>query len=202
MCCRLQIISQAAEIGIVGFRIVRRLGGDDLLFPAGELRRNWSAMLSATSLSTEKMSVSLRSKVSAQRCESLAALISCTFTRTASPLFCTLPSRMWATPSCLRDLRQVSRRAFVVLSRSARDHFQIGDLRQARQDFVLDAVGKVGVGFVLAQVFEGKTAMLFSGSPSPIASDLGKTKRCRWRSRRAPQRNGDLPPSAHRAAAS
>src|SRR5437764_13577901 len=55
----------------------------------------------ATSLSTEKMSISLRSKVSAHRWESLAALISCTFTCTASPLFCTPPSRMGATPSCL-----------------------------------------------------------------------------------------------------
>src|SRR5437899_1042424 len=54
--------------------------------------RNWSAMALATSLSTERMSVSLRSKVSAQRWESLVALISCTFTRTISPLFCTFPS--------------------------------------------------------------------------------------------------------------
>src|SRR5205814_941359 len=58
-------------------------------------------MALATSLSTEKMSVSLRSNVSAQRCESLTALISCTFTRTESALFCTLPSRMFATPSRL-----------------------------------------------------------------------------------------------------
>src|SRR5437667_1588065 len=58
-------------------------------------------MALATSLSTEKMSVSLRSNVSAQRWESLAALISWTFTRTTSPLFCTLPSTMWATPSSL-----------------------------------------------------------------------------------------------------
>src|SRR6266576_1864755 len=57
-------------------------------------------MALATSLSTEKMSLSLRSNVSAQRCESLAALINCTFTRTASPLFCTLPSRMCAPASC------------------------------------------------------------------------------------------------------
>src|SRR6266403_609065 len=41
-----------------------------------------------------KMSVSLRSNVSAQTWESLAALISWTLTRTASPLFWTLPSRM------------------------------------------------------------------------------------------------------------
>ena len=59
-----------------------------------------SAMALATSLSTDKMSVSLRSNVSDQRWESLAALINCTFTRTVPAFFCTLPSRMWATPSC------------------------------------------------------------------------------------------------------
>src|SRR5439155_52057 len=60
---------------------------------SGPLRcaRSCSAMALATSLSTEKMSVNLRSNISAQRWESLGALISCTFTRTASPLFCTLP---------------------------------------------------------------------------------------------------------------
>ena len=33
---RLEIISEAAQIGIVGFRILRRLRGDDLLFQAGQ----------------------------------------------------------------------------------------------------------------------------------------------------------------------
>jgi len=49
--------------------------------------------------------------VSDQRCESLTALISCTLTRTVSALFCTLPSRMWATPSCFA----ISRRFFGAL---------------------------------------------------------------------------------------
>src|SRR5438552_15604837 len=101
---------------------------------------NWSAIDLATSLSTEKMSVSLRSKVSAHRCESLAALISCTFTRTASALFCTLPSsfllRCGRRPVAWHmgdaqlpgDLRQVLRRAFVMLRGCARDHLQISDL--------------------------------------------------------------------------
>ena len=43
-----------------------------------------------------------------------------------------------------------------MLRRSARNHFQIGDLGQARQNFLLDAVGKVGVRFIIAQVFERK----------------------------------------------
>src|SRR6266581_1754559 len=90
--------------------------------------RSWSAMAFATSLSTEKMSVSLRSNVSAHRWESLAALISCTFTRTASPLFCTLPSRDVGNAKLLADLGQVFRRTFVMLRGSARDYLQIGDL--------------------------------------------------------------------------
>ena len=32
----------------------------------------------------------------------------------------------------LRDLRQIFRHAFEMLGRSPRDHFQIGDFRQAR----------------------------------------------------------------------
>ena len=41
-----------------------------------------------------------------------------------------------------------------MLRRCARDDFQIGDLGQARQDFILDAIGEVSVGFVLAQIFK------------------------------------------------
>ena len=41
-----------------------------------------------------------------------------------------------------------------MLRGSARDHLQIGDLRQASQNFVLDAVGKVGVGFVSRSDFQ------------------------------------------------
>ena len=55
-----------------------------------------------------------------------------------------------------RDLRQIFGRALVVLRRCARDHFQIGNPGEAGQDFILDAVGKVGVGFVFAQVLERK----------------------------------------------
>ena len=54
------------------------------------------------------------------------------------------------------DLGQIFRRAFVMLRGCARDHLQIRDLGQARQNFLLDAVGKVGVGFVFAPVFKRK----------------------------------------------
>jgi hypothetical protein len=57
-------------------------------------------------------------------------------------------------PKLLGDFGQVFRRAFVLLRRSARDHLQIRDLGQAGQDFLLNAVGKVRVRFVLTPVFE------------------------------------------------
>ena len=41
-----------------------------------------------------------------------------------------------------------------MLGGCARDDFQIGDLRQAGQNFVLDAIGEVGVVFFAAQVFK------------------------------------------------
>ena len=45
----------------------------------------------------------------------------------------------------LRDLRQIFRRTFEILRRRARDHFEIGDLGQSREDFILHAFAKVGV---------------------------------------------------------
>ena len=41
-----------------------------------------------------------------------------------------------------------------MLRGSARDHLQIGDLRQASQNFVLDAVGKVGVVLIAGSGFQ------------------------------------------------
>ena len=38
MLCRFQSISQPAQVGIVGFSVVGRFGGDDLLFLTGEFR--------------------------------------------------------------------------------------------------------------------------------------------------------------------
>src|SRR5215471_5110847 len=55
-----------------------------------------------------------------------------------------------------RNLRQVFWRALVMLRRCARDHFQIRDLRQARQDFILNAVGKISIGLVFASIFKRK----------------------------------------------
>src|SRR6266516_323130 len=84
----------AAQVRIISLNVLGRFSGDDLLLLPGDMRSQLVRDGLATSLSTEKMSVSLRSNVSAQTWESLAALISWTLTRTASPLFWTLPSRM------------------------------------------------------------------------------------------------------------
>ena len=43
-----------------------------------------------------------------------------------------------------------------MLRRCARDHLQIGDPRQARQNLVLNAVGKIRIGFFFTEVFKGK----------------------------------------------
>ena len=53
-------------------------------------------------------------------------------------------------PQSFADIGQVLRRAFVMLRRCARDNLQISNLRQTRENFVLDAIGKVGVFFVAA----------------------------------------------------
>ena len=61
------------------------------------------------------------------------------------------------------DLGKIARLALILLRGSARDHFQIGDLCQASENFVLDAIGKVGVRFVLLRFSKGSTAIDFSG---------------------------------------
>src|SRR5262249_32328985 len=53
-------------------------------------------------------------------------------------------------PKLLRDLSKIARFALILLCRSTRNHFQIGDLSQTRQDFLLDAIGKIGIVWVTA----------------------------------------------------
>ena len=45
-------------------------------------------------------------------------------------------------PELLRDGLQVFRLTLVSRRRGARNHFQVGDARQFRQNFVLDTLGK------------------------------------------------------------
>ena len=64
----------------------------------------------------------------------------------------------------LADLAQISRgSAFVLHHRSAADHFQIGDLRQVGENFVLHAIGEIGVVFVVAEVFKRQHSDAFVG---------------------------------------
>ena len=60
------------------------------------------------------------------------------------------------------DLAQVSRDATLVLHHAGTtNHFQIGNLRQVGQDFVLHAVCEKGIGFFFAQVLERKNGDAF-----------------------------------------
>ena len=52
------------------------------------------------------------------------------------------------------DLGQLLRLRPIRQRRRARDHLQVTDLRQPRDDLVLHAVGEIGVRLVFAQVFE------------------------------------------------
>src|SRR5947209_6330707 len=53
-----------------------------------------------------------------------------------------------------RYLEKIARRAFETLRRRPRDHLQISDLGQARQNFFLNAIGKICVGRLATQIFE------------------------------------------------
>jgi hypothetical protein len=57
-------------------------------------------------------------------------------------------------PECLADLAQISHPFFILPHRRATDHFQVGYLRQARQNIIVHAIGEIGVLRIVAQVFE------------------------------------------------
>ena len=50
----------------------------------------------------------------------------------------------------IANFMQIIRSAFVFPGRSARNDLQRRDFRQARQDFILNTLGKVGIRFVVA----------------------------------------------------
>ena len=52
------------------------------------------------------------------------------------------------------DVAQIIRRALIFLRRRARDYFEGSNLRQARQNFVLNTLGKISIRFVVAQIIE------------------------------------------------
>ena len=63
----------------------------------------------------------------------------------------------------LRDLAQVARLGLVLFCRGARDDFQGADLGEARQSFILDAFGEVGVRLFVAQIIERQDGNAFVG---------------------------------------
>ena len=78
------------------------------------------------------------------------------FTRTESALFCTLSLHDTGNPKLLGDLGKITRLTLILLRRTARDHLENGDPGKPSQNLLLDAVGKVGVIWIAAQVFKRK----------------------------------------------
>ncbi len=70
-----------------------------------------------------------------------------------SPLYAAFDDMCYA--ELLADFAQIARRAALVLHDArAADHFEISNLCQVRQDFVLHTVGEVSIGFVFTSVFK------------------------------------------------
>ena len=60
-------------------------------------------------------------------------------------------------PERLANVLQIPRcRGLVLRHTRSADHFQIGDLGQIRENFILNAVGKKRVLLVIAQIFKRK----------------------------------------------
>src|SRR6266700_4178759 len=94
------------------------------------------------------------------------------------------------------DLAQIARdSAFVMHHRGAADYFQVRDLGQVGQDFILHPVCEISVLFRLAQILEWKNgdALLGNGSQRASSSCPGKRRfgRRRWRSVEKDQRTNN-----------
>ena len=123
-----QCISQPTQVGIVSLRIVRRFGGDDLLFLTGEFRSqlvgDGFGHLTLDRKDVGQFAIKgIGPKMGIIGCfdqlhvhaHGVAALLHASFQDVGDAK---LPG----------DLGQVFRRAFVMLRGSARDHLQIRDL--------------------------------------------------------------------------
>ena len=63
---------------------------------------------------------------------------------------------------CFADFAEVTLdNVFVLHYRRAADHFEVGDLCEIGQDFVLNPIGKVGILFVVAEIFKRKNSDAF-----------------------------------------
>ena len=108
----------------------------------------------------------------AHKYSAVAARISWTFTCTALATFAHCLRENAPRPTVGRS--HASSRAYSCISgRGARDDLELGNLREPGQDLVMDAVGKVSIRFIVAEIWNGRTAMLFSetddaGAPRPV----------------------------------
>src|SRR4029077_9974830 len=84
----------------------------------------------------------------------------------------------------LRDLGKIIRRAFEMLCRCARNHFQVCDLGQAGKNFVLNSLCKISIAFFFTQAFKRKYcdrlcgqfgASRTGGSPTGVTPDEKQT---------------------------
>ena len=139
-----------AEVGIVGVDILRRLRGDRFLFRAGQrclqsLRDRAGDFAFDAEDIFQLAIVALGPEVFIGRgldqlhvdVHQLAGLLHAAFENIRDA-------------ELLRDFRQVSGLALILLSRGARNHLQRTDLRESGEDFVLNAGRKERVRFVLA----------------------------------------------------
>ena len=65
----------------------------------------------------------------------------------------------------LCDLRKIFRRALEMLRRGARNHFEIGDLGQPGEDFILHAFGEISIIGIATEIVEGQDRDRFRRSP-------------------------------------
>src|SRR4030095_14996232 len=161
LCCSIEeaatgFKSQAAQIRIVSLRVVCRFNCQGLLLAAGEfrlqlLRNRFSELTFYAQDVSEFAIVGVGPQMRIAGClDEVHADADCV----ASFLNATLKNVCHT--KLLRDLGEVARFALLLLRRSARNDFQVRDLRESREDFLLNTIRKISVGFVLAKVCKGQ----------------------------------------------
>src|SRR4029434_9596300 len=151
LCCSIKeaatcFKSQAAQICIVSLRIVRRFNCQGLLLAAGEfrlqlLRNRFSDLTFYAQDVSEFAIVGVGPQMRIAGClDEVHADADCV----ASFLNATLKNVRHI--KLLRDLREIARVTLIPLRRSARNYFQVRDLCQTREDFLLNAIRKISVG--------------------------------------------------------
>src|SRR5215470_4792774 len=143
-------------MSIVSLRIVCGLGSQGLLFTAGQRRLQRFRYSfrdlgldgkDVTQLSIVRLGPELRAGLHVNQADIDPYLIACL-------LDATLKDVRYA--KLLRDLGKIARLALILLRGSARNHFQIRDFSQTRQDFLLDAISEISVLWIAAQILKGQ----------------------------------------------